>query len=63
MTENVMLQILNEIRSDLGAVNDSWNILAFRSQVTAEICAFRPPEPCNGKGVKYSAERIFRKEG
>jgi len=63
MTENVMLQILNEIRSDLAAVNDSWNILAFRSPVAAEIRAFRPPEIYNGKGVKYSDERIFRKEG
>jgi hypothetical protein len=25
--------------------------------------AFRPPEPYNGKGVKYSDERMFRKEG
>jgi hypothetical protein len=63
MTENFMLRILNEIRSDLAAVNDSWNILAFRSQVAAEIRAFRPPEPYNGKGVKYSDERIFRKKG
>jgi len=61
MIENVMPQILHEIRSDLAAVNDS--ILAFRSQVAAEIRAFRPPEPYNGKGVKYSDERIFRKEG
>jgi hypothetical protein len=44
-------------------VNDSWNILAFRSPVAAEVRAFRPPEPYNGKGVKYSDERIFRKEG
>jgi hypothetical protein len=58
-----MLQIPNEIRSDLAAVNDSLNILAFKSQVAAEIRAFRPPEPYNGKGVKYSDECIFRKEG
>jgi large subunit ribosomal protein L6 len=32
-------------------------------QVAAEIRAFRPPEPYKGKGVKYSDERIFRKEG
>jgi large subunit ribosomal protein L6 len=32
-------------------------------QVAAEIRAFRPPEPYKGKGVKYSNERIFRKEG
>jgi large subunit ribosomal protein L6 len=32
-------------------------------QVAAEIRAFRPPEPYKGKGVKYSDEFIFRKEG
>jgi large subunit ribosomal protein L6 len=32
-------------------------------QVAAEIRAFRKPEPYKGKGVKYSDESIFRKEG
>ena len=32
-------------------------------QVAAEIRAFRPPEPYKGKGVRYSGEYIFRKEG
>jgi len=32
-------------------------------QVAAEIRAFRPPEPYKGKGIKYSAETIRRKEG
>jgi large subunit ribosomal protein L6 len=32
-------------------------------QVAAEIRAFRKPEPYKGKGVKYSDEFIFRKEG
>ena len=32
-------------------------------QVAAEIRKYRPPEPYKGKGVKYAAERIFRKEG
>lgn len=32
-------------------------------QVAAEIRAFRKPEPYKGKGVKYSDEIIFRKEG
>jgi large subunit ribosomal protein L6 len=32
-------------------------------QVAAEIRGFRPPEPYKGKGVKYSNEFIFRKEG
>lgn len=31
-------------------------------QVAAEIRRFRPPEPYKGKGVKYSDERIVRKE-
>lgn len=31
-------------------------------QVAAEIRAYRPPEPYKGKGVKYSDERILRKE-
>lgn len=31
-------------------------------QVAAEIRNFRPPEPYKGKGVKYSDERIKRKE-
>jgi large subunit ribosomal protein L6 len=32
-------------------------------QVAAEIREFRGPEPYKGKGVKYSDETIFRKEG
>ncbi len=32
-------------------------------QVAAEIRAFRPPEPYKGKGVRYEAETIRRKEG
>jgi large subunit ribosomal protein L6 len=32
-------------------------------QVAAEIRSYRPPEPYKGKGVKYAAEHIFRKEG
>ena len=31
-------------------------------QVAAEIRDYRPPEPYKGKGVKYSDERIIRKE-
>jgi large subunit ribosomal protein L6 len=31
--------------------------------VAAEIRSFRKPEPYKGKGVKYSGEYIFRKEG
>ena len=32
-------------------------------QVSAEIRAFRPPEPYKGKGVRYTTETIRRKEG
>ncbi len=32
-------------------------------QVAAEIRRYRRPEPYKGKGVKYSTEKIFRKEG
>lgn len=32
-------------------------------QVAAEIREWRGPEPYKGKGVKYSTETIFRKEG
>jgi large subunit ribosomal protein L6 len=32
-------------------------------QAAAEIRAFRKPEPYKGKGVRYSDEYIFRKEG
>ena len=32
-------------------------------QVSAEIRAFRPPEPYKGKGVKYVDEHIIRKAG
>ncbi|MDE1974618.1 MAG: 50S ribosomal protein L6, partial [Hyphomicrobiales bacterium] len=28
-----------------------------------EIREYRPPEPYKGKGIKYSTERVFRKEG
>lgn len=32
-------------------------------QVASEIRSYRPPEPYKGKGVKYEAETIRRKEG
>lgn len=32
-------------------------------QVSAEIRGFRKPEPYKGKGIKYSEEKIRRKEG
>jgi large subunit ribosomal protein L6 len=32
-------------------------------KAAADIRAFRPPEPYKGKGVKYTEERIIRKEG
>ena len=32
-------------------------------QTAAEIREFRGPEPYKGKGVRYSGEFIFRKEG
>ena len=31
-------------------------------QVSAEIRAFRPPEPYKGKGVRYAGEHVRRKE-
>ncbi len=31
-------------------------------QVAAEIRSYRPPEPYKGKGVRYSDERVLRKE-
>ena len=31
-------------------------------QAAAEIRAYRPPEPYKGKGVRYSDERVVRKE-
>ncbi len=31
-------------------------------QAAADIRAYRPPEPYKGKGVKYSDERVIRKE-
>ncbi|MBT8040032.1 MAG: 50S ribosomal protein L6 [Xanthomonadales bacterium] len=31
-------------------------------QIASEIRAFRPPEPYKGKGVRYSDERVVRKE-
>jgi large subunit ribosomal protein L6 len=32
-------------------------------QVAAEIRSYYPPEPYKGKGVRYSDERVIRKEG
>lgn len=32
-------------------------------QIAAKIRSFRPPEPYLGKGIKYSDEKIRRKEG
>ena len=32
-------------------------------QTAAEIRGYRPCEPYKGKGVKYSGEKILRKEG
>ena len=31
-------------------------------QVAAELREFRPPEPYKGKGIRYSDERVYRKE-
>ena len=31
-------------------------------QASAEIRAYRPPEPYKGKGVRYAGERVRRKE-
>jgi large subunit ribosomal protein L6 len=36
---------------------------ALVGQVAAKIRGFRPPEPYLGKGVKYSDEKLRRKEG
>ncbi|HXC61244.1 MAG TPA: 50S ribosomal protein L6 [Nitrospiria bacterium] len=32
-------------------------------QVSARLRSLRPPEPYKGKGIKYQAEKIIRKEG
>ena len=32
-------------------------------QMAAEIRAARPPEPYQGKGIRYQGEYILRKEG
>ena len=32
-------------------------------QLAAEIRDYRPPEPYQGKGIRYQGEYIFRKEG
>ncbi|MEO1207233.1 MAG: 50S ribosomal protein L6 [Pseudomonadota bacterium] len=32
-------------------------------QVAAEIRGYKPPEPYQGKGIRYQGEYIFRKEG
>jgi large subunit ribosomal protein L6 len=32
-------------------------------QVAAEIRSYRPPEPYQGKGIRYRGESVFRKEG
>lgn len=32
-------------------------------QVAAKIRSFRPPEPYNGKGIRYEGEQIIRKAG
>ena len=44
-------------------INVSGNDKRQVGQVASEIRALRPPEPYKGKGVKYSDEFIFRKEG
>lgn len=36
---------------------------ALVGQFAANVRAVRPPEPYNGKGIKYSDERIQRKQG
>jgi large subunit ribosomal protein L6 len=32
-------------------------------QVAAELRNYRPPEPYQGKGIRYQGEYVFRKEG
>ena len=44
-------------------INISGNDKRQVGQVASEIRSLRPPEPYKGKGVKYSDEFIFRKEG
>ena len=44
-------------------INISGNDKRQVGQVASEIRALRPPEPYKGKGVRYSDEFIFRKEG
>ena len=45
----------------------SFNLFSFDKEklgaVAAKIRSFRKPEPFKGKGIKYSDEFIFRKEG
>jgi len=36
---------------------------ALVGQFAANVRAVRPPEPYNGKGIKYRDERIQRKQG
>jgi len=31
-------------------------------QVAAELRSYRAPEPYKGKGVRYAAEQVYRKE-
>ena len=39
------------------------DVIGTEGQFAAEIRSKRPPEPYNGKGIKYFGEQIVRKQG
>ncbi len=52
-----------KITADRTAVSISGADKQQVGQVSAEIRAFRPPEPYKGKGIRYKDEIVIRKEG
>ena len=69
-THNISMQLPPEIKVETKSERNKNPLIILEScdkqllgQVCSKIRSFRKPEPYKGKGIKYSDERIIRKEG
>jgi large subunit ribosomal protein L6 len=56
--EGITLKVENQTEIEISGIDKQ-----LVGQVAANIRGYKPPEPYKGKGIRYSDERIFRKEG
>lgn len=58
LPEGINLKVENQTEIEITGIDKQ-----LVGQVAANIRGFKPPEPYKGKGIRYSDERILRKEG